>query len=59
MAQFTKLGLDAFCQKLLVYEDTSRNAKFAFNDLVYFSELHYNGKSNKPQNHQLKTPYHI
>ena len=49
MAEFPKLGLDAFCQKLLVYEDPQGGVKVAFNDIVAFAELHY-GKSNPPQN---------
>lgn len=49
MAQFPKLGLDAFCQKLLVYEDAAGSTKIAFNDIVAFAELHYDGASNKPQ----------
>jgi len=47
MAQFPKLGLDAFCQKVLVYQDGARNVKVAFNDIVAFAELHY-GQSAPP-----------
>ena len=44
-----KIGLDAFCQKLLVYEDLNGIVWIAFNDIVAFSELYY-GLSTKPQN---------
>lgn len=44
-----KIGLDAFCQKLLVYENDEGEIWVAFNDIVAFSELYYN-KSTKPQN---------
>lgn len=43
-----KIGLDAFCQKLLVYEDESEKVWVAFNDIVAFSELYYQ-ISTKPQ----------
>ena len=42
-----KLGLDAFCQKILIYK--SDNKVFvAYNDIVVFSKLYYN-KSSIPQ----------
>ncbi|WP_198659389.1 DUF302 domain-containing protein [Winogradskyella aurantiaca] len=44
-----KIGLDAFCQKLLVYENDQGDIYIAFNDIVVFSELYY-GTSTKPQN---------
>ena len=44
-----KIGLDAFCQKLLVYENDQGEIWVAFNDIVAFSELYY-GRSTKPQN---------
>lgn len=47
MAKFPKLGLDAFCQKLLVYEDDEGKVRVIFNDIVKMAELHY-GKSAKP-----------
>lgn len=43
-----KIGLDAFCQKLLVFENTDGEVWVAFNDIVHFSELYY-GNSTKPQ----------
>lgn len=43
-----KIGLDAFCQKLLVYQDEIGEVKVAFSDIVAFSELYY-GRSTKPQ----------
>jgi len=44
-----KIGLDAFCQKLLVYQNDNDEVWIAFNDIVAFSELYY-GSSTKPQN---------
>lgn len=43
-----KIGLDAFCQKLLVYEITDGEVWIAFNDIVEFSTLYY-GEATKPQ----------
>lgn len=59
MAQFPRLGLDAFCQKLLVYEDKDGSVKVLFNDIVALAKLHY-GKSNQPQkiiNQRLKATF--
>lgn len=47
MAKFPKLGLDAFCQKLLVYEDASGDVKVIFNNIATMAKLHY-GASSKP-----------
>lgn len=41
MADFPNLGLDAFCQKLLVYEAADGSVRVAFNDIAAFAELHY------------------
>ncbi len=43
-----KIGLDAFCQKLLVFQNDADEVWIAFNDIVAFSELYY-GSSTKPQ----------
>lgn len=43
-----KIGLDAFCQKLLVYKDANGAVQVAFNDIVAFANLYY-GSSTKPQ----------
>ncbi len=43
-----KIGLDAFCQKLLVYEDADGVVWVAFNDIVAFANLYY-GTTTKPQ----------
>lgn len=43
-----KIGLDAFCQKLLIYENDKGEVWIAFNDIVAFSNLYY-GYSTKPQ----------
>lgn len=48
MAEFPRLGLDAFCQKLLVFEDDQQQIRVAFNDIVSFATLHY-GRNNTPQ----------
>lgn len=47
MAKFPKLGLDAFCQKLLVYEEADGAVKVIFNDIVAMAKLHY-GTSARP-----------
>ena len=47
MAKFPKLGLDAFCQKLLVYEDDEGKVRVIFNDITKMAELHY-GTSAEP-----------
>jgi uncharacterized protein (DUF302 family) len=39
MAEFPRLGLDAFCQKLLVYQDDS-SVRIAFNDIAALARLH-------------------
>ena len=41
MADYPKLGLDAFCQKMLVYEDGNGKVYVAFNDIAAFANLHY------------------
>lgn len=43
-----KIGLDAFCQKLLVFENEQSEVWVAFNDIVAFSKLYY-GMTTKPQ----------
>ena len=48
MSEYPRLGLDAFCQKLLVLEDEQGAVMLHFNDIVALAELHY-GSSNKPQ----------
>ena len=44
-----KIGLDAFCQKLLVYENEKGEVWIAYNDIVAFANLYYQ-TSTKPQN---------
>ena len=54
-----KIGLDAFCQKLLVYENSDGEVWVAYNDIVAFAELYYN-QSTKPQqmiNQRLKMTF--
>jgi uncharacterized protein (DUF302 family) len=48
MAEFPQLGLDAFCQKLLIFEDVDGAVRVVFNNIVAFAELQY-GRSNGPQ----------
>ncbi|WP_254435590.1 DUF302 domain-containing protein [Ruegeria arenilitoris] len=47
MAEFPAIGLDAFCQKLLVYAGDDGGSVVIFNDIAAFAELHY-GSSAKP-----------
>jgi uncharacterized protein (DUF302 family) len=47
MNKTPKIGLDAFCQKLLVYQ-TGNEVFIAYNDILDFSELYYQ-KSTFPQ----------
>ena len=54
-----KIGLDAFCQKLLVYEKSNGEVWIAYNDIVAFAELYYE-TSTKPQkmiNQRLKMTF--
>ena len=54
-----KIGLDAFCQKLLVYEKDNGEVWVAYNDIVAFAELYYSS-STKPQqmiNKRLKMTF--
>lgn len=59
MVTSPKIGLDAFCQKLLVYEKDNGEVWIAYNDIIAFSELYY-GSSTKPQqmiNQRLKMTF--
>ncbi|MXU65156.1 DUF302 domain-containing protein [Oceanomicrobium pacificus] len=47
MAEFTAIGLDAFCQKLLVYSDGNGATQVIYNDIAGLAELHY-GRSAPP-----------
>ena len=54
-----RLGLDAFCQKLLVFENNKKQVIVALNDIPAFAELYYN-RSTKPQeiiNNRLKITF--
>ena len=44
-----KIGLDAFCQKLLVYENEIGEVWVVYNDIVAFANLYYQ-TATKPQN---------
>ena len=59
MADFPAIGLDAFCQKLLVYAGDDGGSVVIFNDIAAFAELHY-GSSAKPHhalNERLKATF--
>lgn len=59
MVDSPKLGLDAFCQKLLVFENNKKQVIVAFNDIPAFSILYYD-RSTKPQeiiNGRLKSVF--
>ena len=47
MNKCPKIGLDAFCQKLLILE-TDKEVFIAYNDIIAFSKLYYQ-KSTIPQ----------
>lgn len=49
MAEFPAIGLDAFCQKLLVYEGSDGKAVVIFNDIAALAQLRY-GRSIEPHN---------
>jgi len=48
MKNTPKLGLDAFCQKLLIYENQEKEVWVAFNDIAELSKLYYD-TSTLPQ----------
>lgn len=59
MVDSPKLGLDAFCQKLLVFENEKSEVLVAFNDIPALANLYYN-RSTKPQeliNERLKMTF--
>ncbi len=59
MVTSPKIGLDAFCQKLLVYKNEAGEVWIAYNDIVAFAKLYY-GTSTKPQqliNERLKMTF--
>ena len=45
MAEFPRMGLDAFCQKLLVHESDDGEVTAYFNAMPAFAEIHYAGKA--------------
>ncbi|WP_170755422.1 DUF302 domain-containing protein [Ruegeria lacuscaerulensis] len=47
MTGFPAIGLDAFCQKLLVYANEEGGSVVIFNDIAALAELHY-GSSAEP-----------
>jgi len=48
MVKAPKLGVDAFCQKLLVFENGNGEVWVALNDIIAFSKLYYD-KATVPQ----------
>lgn len=59
MAQYPAIGLDAFCQKILVYEGADGKAVVLFSDIAELAKLAY-GSSIKPHamlNERLKATY--
>ncbi|WP_171181880.1 DUF302 domain-containing protein [Ruegeria sp. HKCCA4633] len=60
MAGFPAIGLDAFCQKLLVYAHEEGGSVVIFNDIAALAELHY-GSSAEPHhglNKRLTATFH-
>jgi uncharacterized protein (DUF302 family) len=54
-----KIGLDAFCQKLLVFENEEGDIFIAYNSIEAFAQLYYNA-TTKPQkliNQRLKLTF--
>lgn len=47
MAEYPRMGLDAFCQKVLVYQPPGESVSVLFNDMKAFAEIH-NGDSALP-----------
>jgi len=47
MRAFPTLGLDAFCQKLLVYRDADGAVRIIYNDIAALAQLHY-GRAAPP-----------
>lgn len=45
LSDYPKLGLDAFCQKVLVMQDAEGAVTIDFNDITALAQLHY-GDSN-------------
>lgn len=41
MAWYPRMGLDAFCQKLLVYQPPGEQVSVYFNDMAALAEIHY------------------
>ena len=41
MAEYPRMGLDAFCQKVLVYQQPDGKVKAYFNEMPAFAELHH------------------
>jgi len=47
MREFPAIGLDAFCQKLLVYQDETGAVRVIYNDIAALAQLHY-GRTAPP-----------
>ena len=59
MAEAPTLGLDAFCQKLLIWEDESGAVRVSFNDLLALAERQEVSKNLALRviNHRLNSPF--
>ena len=59
MANTPRIGLDALCQKLLIYEDSLGATKLLYNDIEAFSKLYYgtSTKQHKRINARLDSTY--
>ena len=47
MRDYPRMGLDAFCQKTLVYQPPGKGVQVLFNEMTAFAEMHY-GESALP-----------
>ncbi|GAB5557379.1 MAG: hypothetical protein SchgKO_15920 [Schleiferiaceae bacterium] len=59
MAQYPRLGLDAFCQKILVFENQEGRVQIVYNDIVEFAKLYYGDytKAHEVINGRLKQTF--
>ena len=59
MAEFPAIGLDAFCQKLLVYSGNDGGSVVIFNDIAALAELHYgsSARSHHALNERLTATF--
>ena len=55
MADFPRMGLDAFCQKVLVYQMPDGQVNAYFNEMPELAQMHYSDSSlpHKVINHRM------